>query len=323
MSKKFLVSIDLNKNELLNARIQNLGSAPTSPVSGQVYYNTGDNIMYFWNGTEWISTSGSLEVIQDAIGQYIVGGTGLTSTYNDPAGYTTIKLNDTSVTAGTYGSITKVPTFTVDQQGRLTAASEANLVIPLSTQTTGDYVATIVGTAGEVTVSPNSGHNAAVTIGLPDDVTITNNLTVGGDLNVIGKVNSVNTTTINVQDNKVNLNSAFTGNPVADAGIRVERGDKQDVEILWKESSEKWQLTNDGVNYHSIARKYVQVLGSPSTTYNLTHNLKTSEVTVQVFQSASPFAQVEADVNLTDENTVTINFAVAPTAGEYKVVIVG
>jgi len=323
MSKKFLVSIDLNKNELLNARIQNLGSAPTSPVSGQVYYNTGDNIMYFWNGTEWISTSGSLEVIQDAIGQYIVGGTGLTSTYNDPAGYTTIKLNDTSVTAGTYGSITKVPTFTVDQQGRLTAASEANLVIPLSTQTTGDYVATIVGTAGKVTVSPNSGHNAAVTIGLPDDVTITNNLTVGGDLNVTGKVNSVNTTTINVQDNKVNLNSAFTGNPVADAGIRVERGDKQDVEILWKESSEKWQLTNDGVNYHSIARKYVQVLGSPSTTYNLTHNLKTSEVTVQVFQSASPFAQVEADVNLTDENTVTINFAVAPTAGEYKVVIVG
>jgi hypothetical protein len=323
MAKKFLVSIDLNKNELLNARIQNLGSAPSNPVSGQVYYNTGDNIMYFWNGTEWISTSGSLEVIQDAIGAYVEGGVGLTRSYNDTTGVTTIDLDNTAVTAGTYGSITKVPTFTVDQQGRLTAASEANLVIPLDSQTTGDYVATIIGTANEVTVSPNSGHNAAVTIGLPDNVEITGNLQIGGNLNVIGTVNSVNTTQINIQDNKVNLNSGFTGNPVADAGIRVERGNKQDVEILWKESSEKWQLTNDGVNYHSIARKYVEVLGSPSTTYNLTHNLKTSEVTVQVFQSASPFAQVEADVNLTDENTVTINFAVAPTAGEYKVVIVG
>jgi len=170
MARKFLVSIDLNKNELLNARIQNLGAAPSSPVSGQVYYNTGDNILYFWNGTEWISTSGSLEVITDAIGSYVEGGIGLTKVFNDSTNVTTIDLDNTAVTAGTYGSITKVPTFTVDQQGRLTSASEANLVIPLSTQTTGDYVATIVGTPNEVTVSPNSGHNAAVTIGLPDDV---------------------------------------------------------------------------------------------------------------------------------------------------------
>ena len=323
MSKKFLVSIDLNKNELLNARIQNLGSAPTNPVSGQVYYNTGDNIMYFWNGTEWISTSGSLEVIQDAIGQYVEGGVGLTKSYNDSTGTTTIDLDDTAVAAGTYGSITKVPTFTVDQQGRLTAASEANLVIPLSTQTTGDYVATIVGTAGEITVSPNSGHNAAVTIGLPDDVEIAGNLQVGGNLNVIGTVNSVNTTQINIEDNKVNLNTNFTGMPTTDAGIRVERGDEADVELLWNESTNNWTLTNNGTAYHAIARKYAQVLSQTGTSHTVTHNLGTTDVTVQIFEAASPFAQVEADVKRTDENNVTIDFAVAPTAGQYKVVVVG
>ena len=323
MARKFLVSIDLNKNELLNARIQNLGSAPQNPVSGQIYFNTGDNIMYFWNGAEWISTSGSLEVIQDAIGQYIVGGTGLTSSYNDPAGYTTISLNDTSVTPGTYGSITKVPTFTVDQQGRLTAASEANLVIPLSTQTTGDYVATIVGTTNQVTVSPNSGHSASVTIGLPNDVSINGTLTVGGDLNVTGKVNSVNTTTINIQDNKVNLNSAFTGTPVADAGIRVERGDSEDVEILWKESAQQWQLTNDGTHYNAIARKYVATLGTSATSYTVNHNLGTTDVTVSIYETASPYAEVFADVLHTDSSNITVNFASAPTAGAYKVVVVG
>jgi hypothetical protein len=323
MSKKFLVSIDLNKNELLNARIQNLGSAPSNPVSGQVYYNTGDNIMYFWNGTEWISTSGSLEVIQDAIGAYVEGGVGLTRSYNDTTGVTTIDLDNTAVTAGTYGSITKVPTFTVDQQGRLTGASEANLVIPLDTQTTGDYVATIIGTANEVTVSPNSGHNAAVTVGLPNDVTITNNLTVGGNLNVTGTINSVNTTQVNIVDNKINLNTDFTGAPAADAGIRVERGTETDVEILWNETSDKWTLTNNGVNYHAIARKYAEVLSATSTTHPVLHRLGTTEVTVQIFEAASPFAQIEADVKITDENSVTIDFATAPTAGQYKVVVVG
>ncbi len=323
MAKKFLVSIDLNKNELLNARIQNLGSAPSSPVAGQIYFDTGTHVLYFYNGTEWTPTSGSQEVIQDLIGSTVVGGTGLTATYSDAAGTHTIKLNDTAVAAGTYGSITKVPTFTVDQQGRITSASEDNLVIPLDSQTTGDYVATIIGTENEVTVSPNSGHNAAVTIGLPDNVEITGNLQVGGNLNVIGTVNSVNTTQINIEDNKVKLNSNFAGTPTTDAGVTVERGLETDVEILWNETSDTWTLTNNGTSYHAIARKYAETLGASATSYTITHNLGTTDVTVQIFEAASPFAQVEADVKRTSSNVVTVDFAIAPNAGEYKVVVVG
>jgi hypothetical protein len=322
MAKKYLVSIDLNKNELLNARIQNLGAAPSNPVSGQVYYNTGDNIMYFWNGTEWISTSGSLEVIQDAIGQYIEGGVALTRSYNDTTGVTTIDLDNTAVTAGTYGSTSKTVTFSVDQQGRLTAASEADLIVPLSTQTTGDYVATIAGTANEITVSPNSGHDAAVTIGLPDNVEITGNLQVGGNLNVIGSVNSVNTTQINIEDNKIKLNSNVTGTPTTNAGILVERGDEADVELIWNESANQWYLTNNGVDYRSIARKSVHALEGSATSYTVNHKLGTLEVTVQVFDTATG-SLVEADIKLHDENNIKVDFAVAPSAGEFKVVIVG
>ena len=426
MARKFLVSVDLNKNELLNARIQNLGAAPSNPVSGQIYYNTGTNILYFYNGTEWTPASGSTEVIQDIIGSSVLAGTALTATYDDAAGTTTLKLNDTAVTAGSYGSTTAIPTFTVDAQGRLTAAGTVNVAtnlsvagdtgtdtvdlltdtltvsggegidvavtnntitvsaedatytnkgvasfsstdftvtagavslnkdpvitlsgdvtgsatmtnlgdvtisttiepnsVALGTDTTGSYVSTIAGTAGEITVSGSGSESAAVTIGLPDDVTVTGNLSIGGNLDVQGSINSISTTEVNIVDNKVVLNTNVTGAPSADAGIKVNRGTSADVEILWNETADQWTLTNDGTNYHEITRKYKTTLNTSATSYTVTHNLGTKDIVTSIYEVAAPYAQIEADVEHTSDSVVTIKFAVAPASGEYRVVVIG
>ncbi len=195
--------------------------------------------------------------------------------------------------------------------------------VNLGTQTTGDYVANIAGTANEVTVTPTSGEGTSVTIGLPDNVNITGDLLVGGNLNVTGTVNSVNTSEVNIVDNKVNLNSNVTGTPIANAGIRVERGDATDVEILWDESTDTWTVSDGGATYYGLAKKFTATIGDGSlTSFNVTHNMDTYDVQVQVYD-ATTYENVECGITRSSVNQATLTFAVAPASGAYKVVIVG
>lgn len=71
-------------------------------------------------------------------------------------------------------------------------------------------------------------------------------------------------------------------------------------------------------------KKYIDTIGDNSnTSFSVAHSIGTRYVTVQVFQAGTPYAQVEADVEHTDANHVTIKFATAPAVDEYEVVVIG
>ncbi len=93
------------------------------------------------------------------------------------------------------------------------AASVDDNSVALGTKTTGNYVATIAGTSNEIEVSGSGSETAAVTIGLPDNVTI------AGDLTVNGSTTTVNTATLSVEDPLIKLANNNSGADSVDIGF--------------------------------------------------------------------------------------------------------
>jgi len=348
MALKYLTHINLNQNQLQNAVIHPLGTAPSGPTEGQIYYNStvGNKKVYIYDGSAWTNISGDIsEVIA---GDALTGGGNTGSvTLNVAVDDSTIEVNSdalrvkaggiganelaaTSVTAGSYGSSSAIPTFTVDADGRLTAAGTASITTTLDIAADsgtdngvvlGTDTLTISGTSNEIETSVSGD---TITVGLPNDVTIGNNLIVTGNLTVSGTQTIVNTETIELADNIIVLNSNATGTPSENAGIEVERGDSSNVALRWNETDDDWEVTTDGSNYYNIstaADSFKTSIGDGSaTSYTVTHNLGSRDVLVELYD-ASSYETVIADVTRTSTSVVTIAFTVAPTSNDIRVLI--
>jgi hypothetical protein len=87
MAIKYAQALDLLKNELQNARVQNLASDPSTPVEGQVYWNTTSKVFKIWNGTTWdtiyTDNASTKEAIEDLIGGMLTDGQTVDFTYTD------------------------------------------------------------------------------------------------------------------------------------------------------------------------------------------------------------------------------------------------
>jgi hypothetical protein len=148
----------------------------------------------------------------------VTGGTGLTSAVTD--NNITINLDNTAVTAGTYGTATAIPTITIDAQGRITAAAANTIAIP-STQIT-DFAEAVQDTVGgmltgtqngiSVTYTDNGAGGGYLNFDVADP-TITLSGDVAGSATMTNLGNVTITTTI--QANSVALGTDTTGDYVS------------------------------------------------------------------------------------------------------------
>jgi len=151
--------------------------------------------------------TGSIDLDSEVI--TFTGLTGITTNVSGNA--VNIDLDDTAVVAGSYGSQTQIPTFTVDAQGRLTAASSVTVATALTLDGdtgTGDVNLLtddlqILGTANEIeTAVTKVGTDVKVVVGLPTNVTIAGELDVS-TLDVATSAAIASATIENLTNNRV------------------------------------------------------------------------------------------------------------------------
>jgi hypothetical protein len=165
------------------------------------------------------------EYIYDTVGGAVTGTSGQIVVTNSDAGNTsTISLADTAVTAGSYGSATAIPTFTVDAKGRLTAAGTASITTSLGIagDTGSDTIAlatdTITFTGGTgLTSTVNSGTNT-VTFDIDSTVatltgtqTLTNKTLTSPSISSITGVSGNLSITAAAGNNNVSIAATGTG----------------------------------------------------------------------------------------------------------------
>ena len=245
MAINFLNTVDLNQNQLNQAVIQNVASDPASGVVGQIIFNTTTDSL-----KQYVADTGGGSAGWESIGgdiQKVDGGTYITVT--DPNGPIPIVNHDattrtntpTTSSPGYGGNIIAVKAIGTNATGHVTSVDTETYTLPADTNETytlpvsagaansakidltaggtGSGIKSTVefkGTTGRINITETVGNNGNITIDMPDDVTIVDDLTVGGVItqSQSGETNSL-ASKLNMNSNKIT--NLATGTASTDA----------------------------------------------------------------------------------------------------------
>jgi hypothetical protein len=232
--------------------------APGSLENAELAFNEADNTLYYGTGTGGAGGSATSVIAIAGYGAYATLGTDQTISGNKTFSGTISVATPTAnahaatklyvdqamggvataftVAANTGSNLTITSgsdTFTIVGGTGITTQASATDTITITNQ----GVISLTGTTNEVSVSASNG---AVTLSLPANVTISNNLTVTGDLIVNGNTTTLNTATLVVEDKNIVLaNTASPTDVTADgAGFTVKGA--TDKTFNWVDSTDAW-----------------------------------------------------------------------------------
>ncbi len=231
MAINYLNSVDLNQNQLIKAAIESQpnDAAAGTGVDGQLYFDSSLGIIKVWVTNQWVSISGDITGLVEGTDISITNADGPIPTIN----HADITRSDTTSTGSpTYGgTFTAIDSVTTSTTGHVTAVNVKTVTLPSDTNETYTLPVTagtvtpgaptsgkisltaggtgsgvkstveFIGTSGRIDITSVNQNDGSITINLTDDVSIVN------DLNVGGEINQTSTGNENSFESPLNMNS--------------------------------------------------------------------------------------------------------------------
>ena len=213
MAINYLNSVDLNQNQLIKAAIESQpnDAAAGTGVDGQLYFDSSLGIIKVWVTNQWVSISGDITGLVEGTDISITNADGPIPTIN----HADITRSDTTSTGSpTYGgTFTAIDSVTTSTTGHVTAVNVKTVTLPADTNETYTLPVTagtvtpgaptsgkisltaggtgsgvkstveFIGTSGRIDITSVNQNDGSITINLTDDVSIVNDLNVGGEIN--------------------------------------------------------------------------------------------------------------------------------------------
>lgn len=181
MAIQFLNNLNINDNQLLNAKVQVASTAPTA-AKGQIYLDstTGVNTLKYHDGSQWIGLKGLAISASTFINlnntnpssSNIISLTASLSASGTPSNTTFLRGDNTWATP--VGALYTLPVAAGDANSAVLNLTEQTLTTQIVSNVTFN------GTSTGVKITESVGNNGSITIGLQDSVTLVGTLTVQG-----------------------------------------------------------------------------------------------------------------------------------------------
>jgi hypothetical protein len=215
------------------------------------------------------------ELVQDVIGSSLTAGSGVSVSYNDTTGNTSISLSNPTVSAGDVTGLSEAIDdrandllkagsniqLTYDDNANTLTIATTGVALSGHTHTLSQGATDVTATAAEVNYLDLSGSigtaeaSKAIVLDANKDFTGIRNLTVSGDLTVNGTMTTINSTTVTVDDKNLELGSvASPSDSTADGGGITLKG-TTDKEWKWVDATDSW-TSSEHINLNSSSLTY-------------------------------------------------------------------